>query len=95
MSSPCFSFSSSTGQQSFHCPVCKSFVSIQCYIDLRSDFTFCRCCGHSVNVPALINSTDPAKSLPVRRISKHRPDGSLASRVVPVVGQLCLFGGVE
>ena len=95
MSSPVSSVSPATGLHSLHCPSCNSFISLQRYIDLISDFTLCRSCGRSVNIPQLIESAYPVKQEVSRRVSKRQPNGSLASRVVPVVGQFCLFGGIE
>lgn len=34
------------------CPFCRSFLSLEPYIQMRSDYVFCRSCGESVHVPS-------------------------------------------
>lgn len=85
-----------TGYHQFTCPQCSSFISIQRYIDLLSDWTMCKSCGKTIHVPSLVNSTSSKTKHPeTRTVSKIKSDGRITSRRVPVVGQLTIFGGVE
>jgi ribosomal protein L37AE/L43A len=91
------SFNPVTGNHRYSCPQCFSYISIQRYIDLLSDWVVCKSCRKTINVPSLINSTESKKVLPAesRTVSKSLPDGRVSRRIVPIVGQLTIFGGVE
>ena len=85
-----------TGYNQYVCPRCFSFIPIQRYIDLLSDWTICKTCGFSINVPSLVNSTQSkTKHSETRTISKTHSDGHISRRIVPVVGQLTISGGIE
>ncbi len=85
-----------TGNYRFSCPRCSLYLSIQRYIDLKSDWTMCKGCGLVVNVPSLVNSTQSkTKHSETRTVSKVSASGRLSRRIVPVVGQLTIFGGIE
>lgn len=90
--------SPATGLETFQCPFCGSFLSIQRYIDLLADDVFCKRCQQWVNVPALIAlETDPMPYHPaqLRRDVRLLPNGRRVSRLVPKTSteQLALFGG--
>lgn len=92
-------FNPVTGYEQFTCPRCGSFISIQPYIDLKSDYVGCPRCFASCHVPTLISrETDskPYHPAQFRRESRLSPTGQKVSRKVVITAesrQLALFGG--
>lgn len=92
----CLRVNPCTGFEQFVCPRCKSFISIQRYINLLSDWVVCKTCGKSIHVPSLIDATSSkTPHTETRTIARKRSDGQISRSRVPVAGQLTIFGGLE
>lgn len=73
------------------CPRCKSFVSVQPYIELLSDWVMCRSCGSSLHVPTVFDCALVAGSRGVA--NQNGPKGSETKKNLTQIRQLSLFGG--
>lgn len=87
-----------TGNYQFTCPFCGSFLNIQPYVDLKSDYVGCPRCHAPVHVPSLIDlETDPKPFHPcqLRRQVRLMPNGRRVVRTVVNKGSLeqLTFGG--
>lgn len=77
----------------YHCPSCRSFVSLAPFIQMRSDYVFCRCCGTSFYVPsyycpALVSETRRAETLAAQvEDFQNGPKGNALSPVYSSVLQ--------
>lgn len=73
------------------CPSCHSFISLEAFIQLRSEFVFCRSCGTSHHVPsifdvALVAGTRRAETRPfVAQVAdfQNGPQGNALSNLLP------------
>lgn len=88
---------------SFRCPRCNAYVSLERYINMQSDFVFCRCCGEAIHCPSVyvvdglsfVPVPLPAFS-PISTKSSLQPNGKIKKikvREKSPVNQLDLFGG--
>lgn len=77
------------------CPSCSSFISLQPYIDLRSDWVMCRACGLNIHVPTVFDVQEsspqpvahgvafqnrPKVNAQSKALSNLRPDGKISQK---------------